>query len=60
MDKIEYNKQLIEKYPFLLPKDYATGQPLEDYDYSFTELDSMSIGWKKHLVNLFVKILKMF
>jgi hypothetical protein len=44
---IENNKALIEKYPFLLPKNRFTGKASEDYDYSYTELDSMPNGWRK-------------
>ena len=43
----EYNKKLCEKYPFLLPRNRWTGLVHPDYDYSFTELDSMPTGWKK-------------
>lgn len=41
------NKELIEKYPFLLPRNRFTGEIPEDYDYSWTELDAMSDGWRK-------------
>lgn len=41
------NKKLVERYPFLLPRDVFTYEPLEDYDYSWTELDDMPNGWKK-------------
>ena len=40
------NKELIEKYPFLLPRNAWTGEPIEDYDYSYTELDNMPTGWR--------------
>lgn len=43
----EYNKQLVEKYPFLLPRNRWTGKVQEDYDYSYTELDGMPDGWRK-------------
>lgn len=46
MDK-EYNKQLVEKYPFLLPRNRGTGKVSHDYDYSYTELDDMPDGWRK-------------
>ena len=47
-----YNKRLCEKYPFLLPyagRKHEEGGPLcdTDYDYEFTELDSMPAGWRK-------------
>lgn len=42
----EYNKNLIEQYPFLLPKNRWTGKVVEDYDYSWTEMDDMPVGWR--------------
>lgn len=44
---IEHNKQLIKKYPFLLPHSRWTGEVPSDYDYSYTELDDMPDGWRK-------------
>lgn len=46
MDKREYNKQLIEKYPFLMPYNIWTGEPSEDYDYEYIWLDDMPSGWR--------------
>lgn len=46
MASIEKNKELIEKYPWLLPRDRWTGEVIENYDYSFTELDDMPDGWR--------------
>ena len=46
MDQREYNKQLIEKYPFLMPYNIWTGEPIEDYDYEYTWLDDMPDGWR--------------
>lgn len=43
----EYNKQLVEKYPFLLPRNRWTGKVPADYDYSYTELDDMPDDWRK-------------
>ena len=43
---VEDNKKLIKKYPWLLPHNVWTGKPIEDYDYSYTELDDMSDGWR--------------
>jgi len=42
----EYNKQLIAKYPWLLPRNRWTGEVIDDYDYSYTELDDMPDGWR--------------
>ena len=42
------NKELIKKYPFLLPRNVFTGKPQEDYDYSYNELEvSIPDGWWK-------------
>ncbi len=43
---IRNNKELVEKYPFLLPRDYLTDEIPPDYDYTYTELDEMPDGWK--------------
>lgn len=43
----EYNRELIEKYPFLMPYNRWTGKTHEDFDYSYTELDAMPEGWRK-------------
>ncbi len=47
MSEIEVNKKLIEQYPFLLPHNRQTDEVDKDYNYSYTELDSMPIGWRK-------------
>ena len=39
------NKELLEKYPWLYPVSEYTGKPLEDYDYSFTWMDDIPLGW---------------
>ena len=46
-DNIENNKELIEKFPFLLPHNRWTNKVSNDYDYSYTELDAMPHGWRK-------------
>lgn len=38
---------MIEKYPFLLPRNRWTGLVSDNYDYSYTELDAMPEGWRK-------------
>lgn len=43
----EVNKKLIERYPFLMPRNRWTGEAPEDFDYSYTELDAMPDGWRK-------------
>lgn len=39
------NKKLVEEYPYLLPRNVWTGEVVEDYDYSWTELDHVPEGW---------------
>lgn len=46
MDERERNKELIEKYPFLMPYNIWTGEPIEDYFYEYTWLDDMPDGWR--------------
>ena len=41
------NKKLIKKYPWLIPRNRWTDKIPNDYDYSWTELDSMEDGWRK-------------
>ena len=43
----EYNKALIEKYPFLRTTDPWTGDTYDDDDYSSTWLDDMPEGWRR-------------
>lgn len=45
--EIEENKKLCERYPFLIPINEWTGKPLDRYDYQYTYLDDMPIGWKR-------------
>lgn len=42
------NKKLVKRYPFLWPSDWL-GNPIPKrcYDYTWTWLDDMPIGWKK-------------
>lgn len=39
------NKELLERYPWLYPVSEYTGKPLENYDYSFTWMDDIPLGW---------------
>ena len=43
---IQKNKALIERYPFLLPRNRLTDEVVGDYDYHYTELDAMPEGWR--------------
>lgn len=47
LETIQSNKELIKKYPFLLPRNVWSGKPVEDFDFHYTELDSLPFGWKK-------------
>jgi hypothetical protein len=44
--EIKRNKILVKKYPFLLPRNRFTGKVSKGYNYSYTELDDMPIGWR--------------
>lgn len=44
---IDYNKQLCLMFPWLIPHNRWTGEEIEDFDYSWTELDAMPDGWRK-------------
>ena len=46
-ERIILNKNLCEKYPFLVPRNRFSGEVVENYDYSYTELDEMPDGWRK-------------
>lgn len=43
--KQERNKYLVERYPWLLPRDPWTDEPKEDYNYSYVDYDDMPDGW---------------
>lgn len=58
IEEIKRNKELVKEYPFLLPRNRWTGKPMEDYDYSFTELDDMPAGWRKAFGMQMLKELK--
>ena len=44
--EIKVNKALVDKFPFLLPRNRWTDKVPEDYDYSYTELDAIPDGWR--------------
>ena len=55
---IEENKKLIEKFPFLIPRNVWTDEIDEDYDYSYINgLGDLPDGWNR-LFLLFCKHLK--
>lgn len=41
------NRKLVKKYYWLKPLSVWTGKPLDDYNYTYTELDCMPDGWRK-------------
>lgn len=47
MRSVEENKKLIERYPFLLPRNRWTDKVPDDYDYTWTEIDAFPSGWYK-------------
>ena len=47
MNKREKNKQLCEKYPFLIPHNLWNSKVVGEYNYEYTWLDFMPPGWKK-------------
>lgn len=46
-ERCTMNKELVRRYPFLLPRNKETGEVPDDYDFSYTELDNMPEGWRK-------------
>lgn len=52
------NRDLVTEYPFLLPKNRMTGEPIENYDYGFTELDEMPDAWRFTFSEQMLKELK--
>jgi hypothetical protein len=41
------NRKLIEKYPFLLPRNVWTDKVTDNYHYDYTLADDLSDGWRK-------------
>jgi hypothetical protein len=46
INRIKKNKELCDKYPFLIPRNVWTGQISDGYDYSWTLLDDFEPGWR--------------
>lgn len=42
----DHNKKLIERYPFLSPRNRWDDTISSSYDYTYTELDDMPKGWR--------------
>ena len=47
IDSPDHNYWLCYKYPWLIPHNHWTDEEIEDFDFSYTELDGMPEGWKK-------------
>ena len=45
-EKQKKNKELCEKYPFLIPHNRWTDTIPEDYNYEYIELDALEDGWR--------------
>lgn len=56
-ERIRENKKLVEKYPFLLPRDW-NDEELKDYAYSWTLMDEIPRGWRIALGELLFDELK--
>lgn len=41
----ERNKELCDRYPFLIPRNRQTGRIVDPWNYSHTELDLIPTGW---------------
>ena len=41
------NEELINRYPWLTPRNRFTDQPYKNEEYLYTELDAMPEGWRK-------------
>ena len=52
MDTIEYNKKLIERYPWLLPRNVWSDEVPEDYDYSYTKFDEIPDNLKNAYISI--------
>ena len=42
----QLNKEMVETYPFLLPRNRWTDKVSEDYDYSYNEWEAIDLGWQ--------------
>ena len=41
------NRRLCKRYPFLIPWNRWTGDPIPEWNYEWTEWDDMPTGWRK-------------
>ena len=47
------NRKLVEKYPWLIPRNDWTGKIIDGYNYTWTELDGWPEGWVKAFGRVF-------
>lgn len=52
------NKKLIKLHPYLLPRNVWTGKIVSRYDYTWTEYDCLSKGWKIGFGKFFLEDLR--
>lgn len=50
------NKAIIAEFPFLKPTYAWSGEEIEDYDYTWTELDEAPKGWKDLQLRFFREV----
>ena len=41
-----FNRELVERHPYLLPRNRFSGEMVAGYDWSWTEMDLMPKGWR--------------
>lgn len=58
MNSVEHNKELVEQFPFLIPRNNSTDLLPENYDYSYTLLDDVEDGWQMIFLDMCTKIKK--
>jgi DNA-directed RNA polymerase subunit RPC12/RpoP len=46
------NKELVERYPYLLPRNVWTGKVADDYNYEYTLYVEIPRGWEKLFMQL--------
>ena len=52
MHTVEWNKDLIKRHPYLLPRNVFTDEVDKDYDYSWTRLDEIEDGWQDLMLRM--------
>ena len=49
------NRKLVEKYPWLVPRNAWSGKVIDGYDYTWTELNGWPKGWVKAFGRIFTE-----